>query len=618
MKLVVNILKFLCCSFLGTCVHAISQEEIQSLARRALQEQTGWDEGTWSGNWQNPAAQRPFILGEPGGQVEGSIFAYRVNPQDQRAGGADTVTVVYQIPTLAWAAIGFSDNGGNMIGSEAVIALPDTNQVLKYSLGGKVVDAVQPMPASQQTLVESGMIQDEGVTTMAFTKIMNEAGEVPIVDGLNTWLGAWGSSNTLGFHSNRQPFNLDLPTGALDVIAPGEGVGATEAPEVTQAPADGGGGVEVNADGLTAVSLQGQLAGSVFEFIVNPADPNAGGQDTITIVYTIPAAAWVGVALSDNGGFMIGSEAIIGLPDEGTVLKYSLNAKNNAGIVPSTQQTLIDASVVQTEDVTILTFTKIMVESGEIPIVLGQNTFLGAWGSSNDLSIHAVRESFTLDLLGDGEVDNIQNRKEAYWKAHGFIAGIAWGLLSPLAIAASVLRQLFNGPLWFQIHRGLNMLVVLSTIIAFALAVAAINQETPEGASAQHFNPDPNPHKLVGLVVFIIALVQALLGIFRPHVPEEGKAKSTVRFVWEILHRCLGFICLGLAIYQVQSGIKLYLNIFSSSADYLLIIFWTVVGAIIGAMVLGFVAIKGMNIGAEKSSASPKQVDEDDHEQPSA
>ncbi|KAG7373369.1 DOmon domain containing protein [Nitzschia inconspicua] len=607
---------FLFLSSIG--VHAISQEEIHALFHRALQ-QNGWDEGSWSGTWKDPVAQRPFRLGELGGQIAGSIFAYRVNYQDSRAGGADTITIVYQIPTLAWAAIGFSDNGGSMIGSEAVIALPDTNQVLKYSLGGKSVDAVQPMPASQQTLVESGVIQDEGVTTFAFTKIMREAGEVPIEDGLNTWLGAWGSSNTIGFHSNRQPFNIDLPTGALEVIAPGEGVGATQPPEENQAPAAVD--IEVNANGLTAVPLQGQLDGAVLEFSVNTADPRAGEQDTITFVYTVPAAAWAGIAFSDNGGFMIGSQAVIGLPDDGTVLKYNLNAKSNAGVVPfaDAQQTLIDASVAQNGDTTILTFTKIMVEDGEIPIVLGGNTFLGAWGFGNNLGVHAVRESFALDLAGDGEIENLENRKESYWKAHGFIAGIAWGLLSPLAIAASVLRKLFDGPLWFQIHRSLNILVVVSTIIAFGLAVAAINQETPEGASPQHFNPDPNPHKLVGLVIFIIAIVQALLGIFRPHVPEAGQKKSSARVGWEILHRCLGFICLGMAIYQVQSGIKIYLNIFNSSADYILTIFWTVIGCILGAMVLGFVAIKGMNIGAEESQSTSKQVnDVDDQEQPSA
>jgi cytochrome b561 len=817
MKLVDKLLTFFLCSFLSN-TSAISQKDIQSLAARALQQQTDWDEGSWSGTWQNPEAQDPFAVAQLGGFITGSILAFRVNPGDSRADGADTITIVYQVPTLAWAAIGFSNNGGNMIGSEAVIALPETNQVLKYSLGGKSVDAVQPMPDEQQTLIEAGMIQDDGVTTMAFTKIMSEAGEVPIVVGLNTWLGAWGSSSTLAYHSARQPFNINIDIENLDLetISPGEGVVATEAPDETEAPVgtvapdeteapasaegeeftvrlgglvdgsvlqftvnkedartggqdtitvvytvptaawagiafSGNGGfmigseaviglpdaetvlkynlnaqnpdgvvpfdeaqqtlietsviqddvstvltftkilaedgeipiaigentflgawgisndlgfhsarqpfnidltngaltiinpgegvavgetdppqetqspqettppqqsqppeVVVDANGFTAVPLQGQLDGAVLEFVVNNADPNAGTQDSVTFKYTIPTASWAGIAFSDNGGFMIGSEAVIGLPDAKTVLKYQLNAKSNDGVVPfsDAQQTLIDTSIIQESDTTTLTFTKIMVEDGEIPIVLGANTLLGAWGSGNDLAFHAARQSFSLDLLG-GAVEQNDVRKQSYWKAHGFIAGIAWGLLCPLAIAASVLRKLFNGSLWFEIHRALNTMVVLATIIAFSLAVAAINQETPEGVSPQHFNPRPYPHRLVGLFIFIIAIVQALLGFFRPHVPEEGEKKSSVRFVWEIVHRCLGFICLGMAIYQVQSGIKIYLSIFDSSANYLLVIFWTVAAAIIGATALGFGAIKFSNVGNTEPMPAKKEDNKD-------
>jgi uncharacterized membrane protein YozB (DUF420 family) len=299
-----------------------------------------------------------------------------------------------------------------------------------------------------------------------------------------------------------------------------------------------------------------------------------------------------------------------------------LNAKDVTGVVPKSdeKQSLIDTSVTQDGDTTTLTFTKIMVEDGEIPISIGANTFLGAWGSGNDLGIHAVRQSFDLDLVSGG-VAELETRLKPYWKAHGWIAGITWGLLSPLAISASVLRKLFKGGLWFQIHRGLNMLVVVFTIIAFALAVVAINKETPTGASANHFSYSTNPHRTTGIVIFFIAIVQATLGIFRPHVPEKGEVKSTVRFIWEIVHRLLGFICLGLALYQVQSGIKIYQTIFTGSAESMLTVFWSVVGAIGGTVVLGLVSIRFCNIGNDEKML-PKNVEDNDqeveHEQPSA
>ncbi|KAL3918596.1 MAG: hypothetical protein SGILL_004159 [Bacillariaceae sp.] len=598
----------LACSFLGS-IQAMSQTQIRSLAARALQNE--WTQG--GGSWQEEQQQqdqRPFTLVELGGQIDGSVMAFRVNPNDARV-GADTISIVYQVPTLAWAAIGFSGNGGNMVGSEAVIAVPATGQILKYNLGGKSLQGVQPMPANQQTLVESGLIQEQGTTTFAFTKIMNESGEVPILTGgINTFLGAWGNSDTLGIHAVRQPFNIDLGNGAVELVVPP----AAQPPPVaqTQPPANnggGGGGGAVAVSGeLTAIDLDGQLEGSTLEFQVNAADPNAGGQDTITISYTVPVLAWAGVAFSNNGGFMIGSEAIIGLPDSGEVLKYSLTGKTADAVVPmdDAQQTLIDTSITQDGVSTTLTFTKILVEANEIPISTGVNTFLGAWGINNGFGIHAARQSISVDLASGG-VEDLQTRKQSYWKAHGFFAGIAWGILSPLAISASVVRKLFKGPLWFQLHRGLNMCVVLFTIIAFILAVVAINLETPAGASADHFNPNPNPHRMVGLVIFIIAIVQALMGIFRPHATEPGETKSTVRYAWEISHRVLGFACLFMAIYQVQSGIKIYQRIFTGEAEYALIVFWTIIVAIFGACFSGLVAIQFFGVDRSKTDDSVKK-----------
>jgi hypothetical protein len=598
----------LCFSFLNG-IHALSQEGIRNLAARALQNGGGWAEG--GGSWQQdpPQSQQPFTLVELGGQIEGSVMAFRVNPNDPRV-GADTISIVYQVPTLAWAAIGFSGNGGNMIGSEAVIAVPETGQILKYSLGGKSVQGVQPMPDSQQTLVEKGMIQEQGTTTFAFTKIMNEPNEVPIVtDDLNIVLGAWGNSNSLGIHAVRQPFSIDLGSGDIELVVPPIAQ--------QQPPADNSGGDVAEGDEASPaaagepIDLDGQLEGSSFSFQINPADPNAGGQDTITIQYTVPVLAWVGVAVSDNGGFMVGSEAVIGLPDSGEVLKYNLNAQNNAGVVPfgDTQQTLIDATVTQDGESTTLTFTKIMVEEGEIAILNGANTFLGAWGFNNGLGIHAARQSFAVDFANlDAGVQDLQVRKQSYWKAHGLVAGIAWGILSPLAIGASVVRQLFKGPLWFKIHRGLNMLVVLSTVVAFILAVVAINLETPEGAKATHFSSDPNPHRLVGLVIFIVALVQALLGIFRPHATEPGETKTTTRLAWEIAHKVLGYACLGMAIYQVQSGIKIYQRIFEE-AESALLVFATIITVIGGSVLSGLVAIKFFGVTCDNDVKKSSQSD---------
>jgi hypothetical protein len=362
-----------------------------------------------------------------------------------------------------------------------------------------------------------------------------------------------------------------------------------------------------NSDSFQTATLEGQLSQSTLQYKFNQADSRANGQDTISVIFEVPADGWVGWGVSDNGGFMPGSEAVIGLPDTGEVLKYNMADRSLNGVQPmsSDKQTLIDTSITQANGKTTLSFTKILTESGEIPInMAGGTVFLGAWGFSNTLNVHTAKGSFTLS----GQV--VETRKQSLWKAHGWLAAIAWALLCPLAVASSILRRFLPGEsLWFQAHRALNMLVVVFTIASFSIAVAAINQETPAGADPDHFNnTDSDGHRRVGLVIFIIAILQAIGGIVRPHLPPKAaaskspdeehagdpdstspEAKSLQRVGWEIFHRSLGLSILGLCLYQVQLGIKIYGDIFKSGdTGALLPAFWAVAGTLLAVIVGGY------------------------------
>jgi len=116
------------------------------------------------------------------------------------------------------------------------------------------------------------------------------------------------------------------------------------------------------------------------------------------------AEVWLGIG-SSTDGMMIGSEAIIGTSDEG-VKKYNLNGKSQDQVemMDEAQQTLMDTSFEQADGMTTMTFTKLLEEEGEIPIMMGENTFIQAHGSSNDLSYHAARGMFKLELGGAPEV----------------------------------------------------------------------------------------------------------------------------------------------------------------------------------------------------------------------
>jgi type VI protein secretion system component VasK len=133
--------------------------------------------------------------------------------------------------------------------------------------------------------------------------------------------------------------------------------------------------------------------------------------------------------------------------------------------------------------------------------------------------------------------------------------------------------------LWFKIHFTLNLIAALLTAAAFGIAVFLIREADGKSTWTEY------PHFIVGLVVFILTMLQALIGMFRPHhaapikpeqeeeqaEDENGEAetevkltkenvheKSTLRVMWEAKHRLFGVSLLGMAWYQLYSGWELF------------------------------------------------------------
>ena len=175
-----------------------------------------------------------------------------------------------------------------------------------------------------------------------------------------------------------------------------------------------------------------------------------------------------------------------GIPGE-TPLKYNLGGKSTTDVqpMPDEQQTLTDATIQVTDGQTIMEFTKIMAETNEIEITTGDNNFLWAYGSSRNLGYHASRESFVQNLSTGAAAVTVAPNKSA-WLAHGVMAFLAWGMLSPFAVEASLFRKYFGTPLWFNLHRGFNGLGYALTVAAFAVAVAYYNKEGGTHFSGGH------------------------------------------------------------------------------------------------------------------------------------
>lgn len=298
--------------------------------------------------------------------------------------------------------------------------------------------------------------------------------------------------------------------------------------------------------------------------------------DALSAKVVYQGLAWISVGVNPDGE-MIGGDAIIGLPDSAVSStnpgKYAMSDESAAGVVlmDSSAQTLMDGNVTQdtSAGTTTMTFTKLLAESGENEILSsGLSTFIYAMGGDNTYpSYHSGgRGKFQLDLSGAtaSVVASAESEKNyaKIFAAHGIMAVIAWAFLTPFAVASTFLRSLFSGPLWFKIHLYFNSMSFVLTATAFVLAVLNIPRE-------ELFD---DPHFVGGWVLMGLATVQALAGAFRPH-PEKKEEPvkvshvvthtlksavgGSVRAVWEVSHKIIGAGTLALALWQMQSGLKL-------------------------------------------------------------
>jgi len=134
--------------------------------------------------------------------------------------------------------------------------------------------------------------------------------------------------------------------------------------------------------------------------------------------------------------------------------------------------------------------------------------------------------------------------------AHGSLMMLGWGVLIPCGvIIAALMRQ--RDPLWFKIHRIVQSVGLVVTLIAFIIAVSVFNVFTAGSQSANL------AHGCIGIVVMIIGVLQPLNALLRPHLPEAGEAKSTKRKVWEIYHKGGGYLAVLLAVINIILGTTL-------------------------------------------------------------
>lgn len=130
-----------------------------------------------------------------------------------------------------------------------------------------------------------------------------------------------------------------------------------------------------------------------------------GEEITFQAVYN--SRGWVSVGFSEDG-MMVPGDCVIGLPDDGVALEYTLEAKSLDGVAVATDQSISGASVTQEAEITTLVFTRPLAPIGKVELSATEGDgafFIWGHGSDNELAYHTDRGALELsDILCSTEL----------------------------------------------------------------------------------------------------------------------------------------------------------------------------------------------------------------------
>ncbi|GFH49968.1 hypothetical protein CTEN210_06444 [Chaetoceros tenuissimus] len=158
---------------------------------------------------------------------------------------------------------------------------------------------------------------------------------------------------------------------------------------------------------------------------------------------------------------------------------------------------------------------------------------------------------------GDDDYNNNNKRLKSFQNLAKFIQihivsmYLSWGILLPIgAIIPLAFKNSFKAKdTWFKVHQIMQTTGVI--FMCTGCAVVFINALT-------HFD---SSHKVLGLIVFVMAVLQTLNGFMRPKAVQEKKSKS--RLLWETVHRYVGRSTLLLAWVNMYMGITYLEDMYS-------------------------------------------------------
>ncbi|CAM9558688.1 unnamed protein product [Discosporangium mesarthrocarpum] len=343
----------------------------------------------------------------------------------------ETVSFKVIYSGVAWISVGFSDNG-EMIGADAVIALPDDESVLEYDMESKNIRGVNPSLSPEIT---DASVSQGAATSMTFTRPVAPLGAgktaLSLTPGVpSTLLWAVGSDNALGIHQDRGAETLEIlceeplpvtPSPTLASPAPSMLLTETSAPsllEGTAAPS-----VESAAPSLAPTRpVEGTSAPTAgegdepplpscsttdpdFEFMVSPRSDFTvywklvEDETMISFKVVYQGEAWVALGFSESGK-MFPAHAMMFSPTS-SMFDYDLVDYTTPSL--SAVQD-IRAGAFDVGGYTTVEFFRPLVpeDPKKLTLKINESAFwIWAFGSSVDFGIHAERGNISVLLSGE-------------------------------------------------------------------------------------------------------------------------------------------------------------------------------------------------------------------------
>jgi len=497
----------------------------------------------------------------------------------------------------SWIGIGINSQGqSKMTPATAVIGRASDDgsgtSVLHYNLGSDASDGSGVQPLASATLQNARFTQSSTESILEFTHGLNEMG----VTDDSTWIFAVGLPNNqwAGKHAIHGSFRLALTDACQNVeVVAAANVATT--PPVTPAP-------------VVAPTL-------------SPVTPS-----TAAPVSSSTTATYVAYGDGDEEE----SEE-----DEWEEPEYEFEDEEEGE-----DESQEDDWVQEDEE-----YFNTESAAEPVPQQVGQETTSTSTSTTSTTTTSSVASSSGQLSSSSSNSIVFQDTTHPYrklWMAHGIVLVVAWGVCAPLAIGASLLRNLIGKYLgkplnWYSLHYYGNMAAILLTLLGFSMAVVATQLE----GKNKHFSlagSDANDsHHKVGLAIVILVVLQGAAGYFRPGLPKpvekavskslEGmdveanqerqtsataesapsksassntpppppetaaaapqpnNNKSMLRLSWEWSHRLLGMALLGMAWYNCHTGIQWQLKNWEDSKDWTGI-FWGIAVGITGSIVV--------------------------------